>query len=574
MSDLPTFANPLNEPSAPAVQGQGGGVQASFYPAVNYSSPNASAGSDAAQGQRTKLEDVEFWLKPDWSGWLLDKAKYLKDWRKRWFVLKDGYLFKFLDEAAATKPDSKPRSVLNLKSCLEISQPQRDLSKGPTIEIIKKEYKTDGTPLVTTVYFVCPSISERDVWVRNLSHARSLLHSVPSPSQQQQQQQWGIPTAAGVQQGQPGAAVYPAVPNPSPHAVDLYGETIAKELAGLRLDMQDMKVAISDNQNQNQNQKKVFDDAIPWDSVASDEEDYTDDFMDEDDYMGEDDYEDDYSWQAPKMRCVGVANTFADDSWRFSAENNCGRRIRILWLGGEMRCQAAGNDRSTQKDQWWAGWVSYYNEEQGLHMVYYDDGEQECLDLSSTIHKFTNFGTRDIGRRVMIYWPFEERRQLLSSLKGTMCRWSNKPEGSWFPGFIAECRRVRFEPPKYSENYFVSDAAIIKYDDGDVELLDLNRQQFRYMSEAEENIQVGQTLFVMWRKATRLQNKDLPQYTQNLHIDKYMKAVVTGIREDAMSNKMYQLKYPDMNNYVEELNLKNEEWQTKEVNSMTFSIPK
>ena len=55
----------------------------------------------------------------------------------------------------------------------------------------------------------------------------------------------------------------------------------------------------------------------------------------------------------------------------------------------------------------------------------------------------------------------------------------------WYAGVISESRWHRFAAPHPKlelENKFVSDAAVIKYDDGDVELLDLNLHEYRYIS--------------------------------------------------------------------------------------------
>ena len=44
--------------------------------------------------QLPSADDVKYWDKPDKAGWLQSQAEHLKTWRKRWFVLKQGYLFR------------------------------------------------------------------------------------------------------------------------------------------------------------------------------------------------------------------------------------------------------------------------------------------------------------------------------------------------------------------------------------------------------------------------------------------------------------------------------------------------
>eukprot|EP00967_Tisochrysis_lutea_P041710 scaffold50109_cov18-Tisochrysis_lutea.AAC.3 len=40
------------------------------------------------------VEDVEYWHSPEKDGWMQCQGDYLGTWRKRWFVLKQGYLFR------------------------------------------------------------------------------------------------------------------------------------------------------------------------------------------------------------------------------------------------------------------------------------------------------------------------------------------------------------------------------------------------------------------------------------------------------------------------------------------------
>ena len=126
----------------------------------------------------------------------------------------------------------------------------------------------------------------------------------------------------------------------------------------------------------------------------------------------------------------------------------CGRRVRILWKANESRVQEKGNRQSSGKTQWWAGYVCAYNRSAGLHKVQYDDGERECLDMQKLMNcgKFqeTAFGPADVGRRVKILWPFQERRELLHSDKGSLRRHCNRQPGVWYEGVVAECKRHRF----------------------------------------------------------------------------------------------------------------------------------
>jgi hypothetical protein len=46
--------------------------------------------------QLPSVDSVEYWRSPDKAGWLQSQSEVMKMWRKRWFVLKQGYLFRFL----------------------------------------------------------------------------------------------------------------------------------------------------------------------------------------------------------------------------------------------------------------------------------------------------------------------------------------------------------------------------------------------------------------------------------------------------------------------------------------------
>ena len=54
---------------------------------------------------------------PEKAGWLQCQGHVVKSWRKRWFVLKDGYLFRFRGNGVTHA--SKPRGIIDLsKVCM------------------------------------------------------------------------------------------------------------------------------------------------------------------------------------------------------------------------------------------------------------------------------------------------------------------------------------------------------------------------------------------------------------------------------------------------------------------------
>ena len=62
--------------------------------------------------QLPTCDEVEFWKSPEKTGWLYSQGEVIKTWRRRWFVLKEGWLFRFAE--SDVKPSSKPRGVVDM----------------------------------------------------------------------------------------------------------------------------------------------------------------------------------------------------------------------------------------------------------------------------------------------------------------------------------------------------------------------------------------------------------------------------------------------------------------------------
>ena len=67
-------------------------------------------------GKEHDTGGVEFWREPMRAGWLMKQGDVIRTWRRRWFVLKDGKLFWFLDSNVT--PASKTRGVIDMRYCL------------------------------------------------------------------------------------------------------------------------------------------------------------------------------------------------------------------------------------------------------------------------------------------------------------------------------------------------------------------------------------------------------------------------------------------------------------------------
>ena len=64
-------------------------------------------------------DQVEFWKDPEKAGWLHSQGEHIRTWRKRWFVLKQGFLFRFSGPDVA--PQSRARGVVDLSTVTDVS---------------------------------------------------------------------------------------------------------------------------------------------------------------------------------------------------------------------------------------------------------------------------------------------------------------------------------------------------------------------------------------------------------------------------------------------------------------------
>lgn len=116
---------------------------------------------------------VEFWSNPERSGWLTKQGDYIRTWRRRWFVLKQGKLFWFKDAAAASSRSSVPRGVVPVGRCLTV--------KGAE-DVLNKPYAFELATGDTTMYFIADSEKEKEDWINSIGrsivqHSRSVTDS-------------------------------------------------------------------------------------------------------------------------------------------------------------------------------------------------------------------------------------------------------------------------------------------------------------------------------------------------------------------------------------------------------------
>ena len=78
-------------------------------------------------------DEVEFWHKAEKSGWLQSQGEHLRTWRRRWFVLKQGFLFRFADQNVVA--NSKPRGIVDLSKVTDVSSGREATGKNNSITL-------------------------------------------------------------------------------------------------------------------------------------------------------------------------------------------------------------------------------------------------------------------------------------------------------------------------------------------------------------------------------------------------------------------------------------------------------
>ncbi|XP_027089881.1 pleckstrin homology domain-containing protein 1 [Coffea eugenioides] len=116
---------------------------------------------------------VEFWSNPERSGWLTKQGEYIKTWRRRWFVLKQGKLLWFKDPFDSSTSSAIPRGVISTADCLTV--------KGAE-DVLNKPFSFELSTSRDTMYFVADSDKEKEDWINSIGrsivqHSRSVTDS-------------------------------------------------------------------------------------------------------------------------------------------------------------------------------------------------------------------------------------------------------------------------------------------------------------------------------------------------------------------------------------------------------------
>lgn len=78
-------------------------------------------------------DDVEYWTGAEKQGWLMSQGEQLKMWRKRWFVMKQGYLFRFLNSTVSES--TKPRGVVDLSKIQDVKEARSATGRANSFQL-------------------------------------------------------------------------------------------------------------------------------------------------------------------------------------------------------------------------------------------------------------------------------------------------------------------------------------------------------------------------------------------------------------------------------------------------------
>lgn len=78
-------------------------------------------------------DEIEFWHGAEKEGWLYSQGEYIKNWRRRWFVLKQGHLFRFATRDI--NPASKPRGVVDLSQVSDVSDGRSTTGRSTSLKL-------------------------------------------------------------------------------------------------------------------------------------------------------------------------------------------------------------------------------------------------------------------------------------------------------------------------------------------------------------------------------------------------------------------------------------------------------
>ncbi|KAK9810515.1 hypothetical protein WJX72_012038 [[Myrmecia] bisecta] len=106
------------------------------------------------------VDEVEFWREPEKAGWLQSQGEHIKNWRRRWFVLKQGFLFRFA--SADVTFSTKPRGVVDLSKVTDVSEGREATGRPLSLKL---------STATGAVCYIADSETEQVEWMSALEGA-------------------------------------------------------------------------------------------------------------------------------------------------------------------------------------------------------------------------------------------------------------------------------------------------------------------------------------------------------------------------------------------------------------------
>eukprot|EP00200_Dunaliella_tertiolecta_P019000 CAMPEP_0202408560 /NCGR_PEP_ID=MMETSP1128-20130828/15054_1 /ASSEMBLY_ACC=CAM_ASM_000463 /TAXON_ID=3047 /ORGANISM="Dunaliella tertiolecta, Strain CCMP1320" /LENGTH=302 /DNA_ID=CAMNT_0049013745 /DNA_START=16 /DNA_END=920 /DNA_ORIENTATION=+ len=119
------------------------------------------AGNGKKKTKLPAVEDVEYWHSPEKDGWMQCQGDYLGTWRKRWFVLKQGYLFRFMNDKVSESV--KPRGVVDLSKIQDVKPASGIINRPNSIQL--------KTAAGGSVAYICESETDMVLWLSALQES-------------------------------------------------------------------------------------------------------------------------------------------------------------------------------------------------------------------------------------------------------------------------------------------------------------------------------------------------------------------------------------------------------------------
>ena len=110
------------------------------------------------------MEDVEYWRDPEKTGWMHCQGEVIKSWRRRWFILKDGFLFRFASTDVTSS--TKPRGFVDLSKVTDVAEARDSTNKNNSLKLSTETGQ---------VFYVVDSETELVEWISALEGAVSTI---------------------------------------------------------------------------------------------------------------------------------------------------------------------------------------------------------------------------------------------------------------------------------------------------------------------------------------------------------------------------------------------------------------